>query len=195
MSGDAEIGTVEYVRNFARSLVRGGYDTREDIIAFVATMAEEDKLGIDAREMVHSEIAALKREQATWPAVTDYDRLETAMSALEDRGIVARQNFTCCMTCGSSEIGDEIDSYNATGRRARGYVFFHMQATEHAVEGGGINFAYGSADRNASSDDDVAIGAELADSIRRAGLQVDWNGKIEMCVMVGLDWKRRWTGD
>jgi hypothetical protein len=195
MTDDPEYGTADYVRAYARNLVRGGYDSREDIVESVSQLVKDEQLAhLDAKEVVDSEISDLKYEQATWPVITDYDRLDTVMAALEDGGIVARQNFSCCMTCGSGEIKDEIETFNTAGRMARGYVFFHQQATEHAVDGYGINFAYGAAGLDASVDADIAIGRELADALRNAGLKVDWNGRLERCVMVELDWKRRWTG-
>lgn len=193
MTDYPEYGTADYVRARTRELVRGGYDSREDIVESVSQLAEDEQLAhLDVKAMVDSEISDLKHEQATWPVITDYDRLDTAMAALEDSGIVARQNFTCCQTCGHAEIYDEIKSLEKSGRKVRGYTFFHHQATEAAVEGGGINFAYGSAN---DSEDAASIANEVAKAMRNAGLKVDWNGKTTMCVMVELDWKRRWTGD
>lgn len=184
---------VTHLRDYARKLVRGGYDTREEIVEIIAKYAADEKLAeLNSRQLVDTEIKALKIEQASWSPLTDYDRLETAMRVLEEKEIVVRQNFTCCMTCGHAEIGDEIETFEAGGRKARGYAFFHQQATEHALEGYEINFAYGAA---TEGEDAISIASEVADAMRRAGLKVDWNGKDTMCVMVGVDWKRRWTGD
>jgi hypothetical protein len=181
------------VVRFARQLVRGGYDSYDDIISSVRDCAE-DRLpqSFEAAKIVESEIRALKEDQLTWPVSTDFDRLQDAIFALERKGIVTRQHFTCCQTCGHAEIGDEIAKYEAAGRQAHGYAFFHQQATESAVEGGDINFAYGIVgDRHSAAE----IAQQVADQIRAAGLRVDWNGKDTTCVMVGLDWKRRWTGN
>jgi hypothetical protein len=35
-------------------------------------------------------------EQAAWEGVTDPERLALAFGALEEAGITARENFTCC---------------------------------------------------------------------------------------------------
>lgn len=51
---------------------------------------------------------------------------------------MARQNFTCCQTCGLAEIDDEIEVVRAEGRPVRGYAFFHQQDTAGAVEGGSL---------------------------------------------------------
>jgi hypothetical protein len=178
------------VREYVSTAVRSGFQSRDEIVESVSEMAaDEGSHDVDIAALVDAAIADLQRESLGWPAVTDYDRLTAALEALEQRGIVARQNFTCCQSCGHAEIGDELEQFEAAGGVARGYVFFHQQATEGAVDGEDINFAYGS---TTEAVDSVEIASELAAELRQAGLQVDWNGESSMCVMVGLDWKRRW---
>jgi hypothetical protein len=180
----------EGVTQFARSLVRAGYDTRDEIVESIQEYAADEGLEMyDAAKIVGAEIDLLKREQQSWPAFTDYDRLHQAIIKLEENGIVTRENFTCCQTCGHAEIGEEIEKFESKGRKARGYAFFHQQATESVVEGGDINFCYGAEDQTSV----VEIAKEVADGMRAAGLKVDWDGTDAMCVMVGLDWKRRWA--
>jgi hypothetical protein len=58
-----------------------------------------------------------------------------------------------------------------------------------------LNFSYGSAEQDASDDAHIAIGRLVADEMRRAGLKVKWNGKLSMCIMVGLSWHRRWNSE
>ena len=185
---------IEYASEMTRQQVRGGYETRDDIVDSVFNILEHDSMTLsEVKELVDTEINSLKEEQVHWPSETDYDRLVAGLKALDAQGIVARENFTCCGTCGTAEIWDEIDTVKASGKDVRGYVFFHQQGTEHAVEGYGINFSYGSAVENATEEQEIAIAQALADEMRSRGFKVDWNGKLSMCVMVELDWKRRWT--
>ena len=81
---------------------------------------------------------------------------------LEAAGIVARQNFTCCKTCGFYEINGEMEAARAQGRVVRGYVFFHMQDTERAAKGGDLALAYGPADQTSSDLDYEAVGRLVA---------------------------------
>jgi hypothetical protein len=184
---------LDYVKDYVRSLVRGGYYTRDEIIEDAKYAASEEGLAsVDSGDLVDDEINQQLREQEIWPEVTDYDRLVRALVALEMKGIVARQNFACCQTCGHAEIEDEIESFAATGGDPRGYVFFHQQGTESAIRDGEVGFAYGPAKEDVDSAD---IASELANEMRAVGLKVDWNGESSMCVMVSLDWKRRWPGE
>ena len=80
------------------------------------------------------------------------------------------------------------------GDKARGYVFFHQQDTESAVEGHGLYFSYGAAHSELDAAH-IAIAQELFDVLQAVGLKPHWDGKIDHRVGVVLDWKRRWTDD
>jgi hypothetical protein len=120
--------------------------------------------------LVHA-VSALMEDQESWPVLTDFDRLSLAFDMLEDEDIVARQHFTCCGTCGAAEIGIEMDDFrDMAGREPTGYVFFHQQDTESAVESGSLYISYGAADATASPEENIAIGQRLAryPSVRRS---------------------------
>lgn len=180
-----------------RTQVRAGYLSRAEIIELAEELAADEYPDetVDIEGMVDKEINALKQEQADWPTPSDYDRLNAQLQSLEEEGIVARQNFSCCGNCGAAEIWDEIETFNKGTRSARGYVFFHEQDTESAVEGGGVYFAYGACPPKNSNADNIAIGQELAHKMRAAGFEVSWNGKLNTRVLVLLDWRRRWEND
>ena len=187
------------LKMWARIHVRGGYEEADEIEEilleltedFDTPMSERDRR-IEVRNALITATQVLVEEQESWPVLTDYDRLELAMDTLEDNGVVARANFTCCGNCGAAEIAAEIEDYEALGQVARGYVFFHQQDTESAVEGHGLYFSYGAAhsDHDAAH---IAIAQELFDLLVGVGLKPHWDGKIDHRVGVVLDWKRRWV--
>jgi hypothetical protein len=115
--------------------------------------------------------------------------LDAAFAELENNGIVARQNFTCCQTCGHIEIGEEFDTIEDQGTRIRGYTFYHNQDTDGAVEGHGLYLAYGAIDDGEPAA--ITIGEEIAKTIRMHGLAVEWDGSTRTRFLVTLDWKRR----
>ena len=185
---------VDLAVDSARRWVRAGYYSREEIADWVADIAEDEGLDpyiFDADGLVAREIADLRAEQMHWPAVTEWDRLDAALEALEMNGIVARQDFTCCGSCGMAEIDAEIDRFEARGVTARGYVFFHQQDTESAVDGQGLYFNYGGRDTGERSA--LRVGEELVQALRRAGLKPKWNGDLGRRIFLPIDWKRRWT--
>ena len=102
---------------------------------------------------------------------------------------MARQHFSCCGTCGAHEIHDEIEQAEKAGRPARGFTFFHVQDTEHAVGGESLYLSYGSADQDRWRR--VAIGHEVVDVLSRHGLSPAWNGKHAHRIALPLHWQRR----
>ena len=82
---------------------------------------------VAARAIADRALAAHRAGQAGWPAPTDCDRLDAAFAGVRAAGIVARQHFSCCGTCGAQEIHDEIDQADQERPVGRGFTFFHVR--------------------------------------------------------------------
>jgi hypothetical protein len=126
------------------------------------------------------------REQAAWQGETDPERLARAFARLNEHGIVAREDFACCRNCGDAEIGAQARPGD------RGFVYFHSQCTEGAALGQGLYLLYGALGDAGSA---AAVGREVAEAVRAAGLPVRWDGDPERAIVVTpLDWRRRLVG-
>lgn len=137
-----------------------------------------------------SEIAQVHRGlRARWPELTDCDRLDGAFAELSRRGLICRQHFTCCATCGSFEMQDELAAALAGGRGVRGYAFYHAQDTESAVDGYGLYLSYGAVAPGEAAA--LGVADEIIVALQQAGLQTRWNGKWSTRIWVDVDWKRR----
>lgn len=179
---------MDELRETVRRELRMGFTPADEIVEVaVEVMDDGERLRPAAEHLVRVESEALRREQAAWPAETDCDRLDRAFNALEARGIVARQHFSCCQNCGSTEIWAEIDDALADGSDVRGYTFYHAQDTEGAAEGAGVYLAYGAMEE----DGIVDVGREIVDVLHAHGLRTDWDGTAAKRICVPLDWKRR----
>lgn len=128
-------------------------------------------------------------EQAHWPIVTDCERLDAAFAALERAGVVCRQHFTCCGSCGAATIWDEMAAAEDAGAKVLGYAFFHAQDTEAAIAGDGLFLSYGAvADGPEAAE---AIGRAIVDELEAKGLETAWDGQWTRRIFVAMDWKRR----
>lgn len=177
-----------------RLQVKVGYGSREEIIEAAADMFNESfedhqELRRLAVRLTESALAEHYIEQRTWVYETDCDKLDEAFAELDRNGIVARQNYTCCQTCGHTEINYELGK-TSVHRRVRGYVFFHQQDAEHVATSDNLYLAYGTL---AGTDDDaVAIAHEVVSVLRRFGLAVEWNGMIHKRIGIKeIHWQRR----
>jgi hypothetical protein len=182
------------LHDFIKVQVAAGYAPVDEIIddaveVFADATTDLPALRVAARAVAGRALSAHIAEQLSWPATTDCDRLDAAFAELDRSGIVARQHFSCCGTCGSHEIHDEIDQAEKAGLLTRGFTFFHIQDTEHAVGGESLYLSYGAVDRDQAAG--VAIGHEVVEILGRHGLTPAWNGKHANRIALPLAWQRR----
>jgi len=182
------------LHDFIKVQVAAGYSPLAEIVdesmdVFADTTADPVSLRAAATAVAEQALAAHRDDQAGWPLTTDCDRLDAAFAELDKTGIVARQHFTCCGTCGAHEIHDEMSLAAQSGLPARGFTFFHIQDTEHAVGGESLYLSYGAVDQDKVAA--VAIGHEVVDILSRHGLHPAWNGKHAHRIALPLVWQRR----
>lgn len=184
---------INELRDIIETEVAAGFLDPHEVVECAVELLGDDadpvQLRAAATRLTEVMVAAHTRAQANWPAVTDCDRLDAAFAELERRGIVARHNFSCCQSCGASEIWEEVDEAEAEDREIRGFTFYHQQDTEGAVQGGGLHLAYQStSDAEGASEQ---IGHEIVEVLRKHGLEPEWNGSVSKRIRVPMDWKRR----
>lgn len=188
--------TLRFLRMDIERAVAGGFMPPNEILPTFVEVHGEDLdpaiLTVEGQRMLAEVLAAHRLAQANWPEVTDCDRLDAAFAALEANGVISRQDFTCCGTCGASEIHGEIDAARREGRPAHGYAFYHQQDTESAADGGGLYLNYGADEPGDEAA--VAVGHEIVAALKAKGLSPEWNGRIERRIHVPMDWKRRMPG-
>lgn len=167
---------------FIRTLVTMGFADEAEIIEGTLDYFESEDFDFDALEAyvvqaTRAAIAAHCEAQKSWPAETDCDRLDAAFARLEAEGIVARQDFTCCQTCGHAEIWGEIRAAQKAHPIA-GYVFYHRQDTEYVVESGKLYLAFGAVEKGEASE--RAVGQRIVAVMREAGFTVEWKGSMTL---------------
>ncbi|WP_231510166.1 DUF6891 domain-containing protein [Streptosporangium roseum] len=174
-----------------RTVIMGGYATRTQ----VAEIAEDYLVSGDHRPVSAAQAQQLTdriwlervEEQASWEGETDPERLTRAFTVLEATGITARENFTCCRSCGQAEIR------GAGSTDAYGFVYFHTQCTDAAAAGHGLILLYGGFD--GSSDTTTSIGRQVMAALAETGLSVEWNGHPDQAITLApLDWRKRLIG-
>ncbi|MDO7835690.1 hypothetical protein Q4610_11620 [Sphingobium sp. HBC34] len=184
---------VEALRDLVRRDVAGGFFDDDAILTNANDMFEEELprplLRVEASAALRAALADHRAAERDWGENTDCDRLDAAFVALEAEGVIARQNFTCCGICGASEIWDEIEAARDEGERVEGYVFFHMQDTEAAVEGHGLYLNYGACTEGEAAA--IAIGYRIVAQLEAQGLTTQWGGRLEQRIGVAMAWKKR----
>jgi hypothetical protein len=183
-----------------RELIAPGFWDRSSAVETMVERVEDDPESYpglssdDARRAVDLAWAELAGLQAAWPDEGDYLRLLEAFSELGSDGVVARMDFTCCQTCGHTEIHDE--------RRAGdwGYTFFHQQDSERLVgPDASLYLAFGAFPPDSPSpapddspDPDLPVARRVVAALERQRLQVRWDGtSAQRIEVMGLEWRKK----
>jgi hypothetical protein len=129
-----------------------GYDNRvstfEQVVAGVGASERFDPEGVDRaalEEAIEQAFASQEAAAASWPIITDCDRLQRAFEVLNRQGIVSMENCDFDLQFGVDRVTDAaVERDRLQDVPTRGFCFFHRQDTEGAVEGKGIMLAFGS---------------------------------------------------
>jgi hypothetical protein len=187
-----------------RELIAPGFWDRSSAVETIIERVEDDPDGYpglssdDARRAVDLAWAELASLQTAWPDEGDYLRLLEAFSELGSDGVVARMDFTCCQTCGHTEIHDE----RRTGDW--GYTFFHQQDSERLVgPDASLYLAFGAfppgsptessgGSGGGSDDPDLPVARRVVAALERQRLQVRWDGtSAQRIEVMGLEWRKK----
>jgi len=188
------------IRNYLAIQVYAGFASEQEIVARAIDdweeTAEEEQSAEELRPFIERTTAELleehRKEQASWPAVTDCDRLDATFVELDRMGILARQNYEQTLTSGCAAIEAEAERERAN-RPVLGYVFFHEQDTETGVCYDGPALAWGAFDDADESWRHVA--QTILEVLNRHGLSAEWCGKFNSRIIInGMNWQRRREG-
>ncbi|MFJ9605570.1 DUF6891 domain-containing protein [Kitasatospora sp. NPDC101176] len=189
---DVDPEVLREARERASELIRCGFQEPDEIAQSLVEVLDDQGLTQEEAERIVAPLWDERlAEQASWPATTDVDRLEAAFDALEEQGVVAAMDFTCCATCGYEEIGGEADE------GSHGFVFFHQQDTEAAAAGQGLMLRYGGFRTGAepagvAERRTVEVGRAVVAALAAAGLPAEWDGSPHTAIRVApLLWLNR----
>ena len=120
-------------------------------------------------------------------------KLTEAFKLLRKEGLVAKQNFACCGSCASYEIGEQARlKAKKVGKFPKGSVFYNRQSTQSMYQTGTVYISYGcfetrNGNKRKECFDDVEIGEMIVDRMCEVGLVTEWNGDAGKCVNVDFE--------
>ena len=121
------------------------------------------------------------------------EKLTKAFKLLRKEGLIAKQNFSCCGSCASYEIGEQAKTRaKKFGKFPKGSVFYNRQSTESMEITGTVYLSYGAFySRNdikrKECFDDVEIGKLIVEKMKEVGLKTKWDGDADKCVQVDVE--------
>lgn len=144
------------------------------------------------RQVIEQQFNQKRQSEATWPKLTDCDRLSAAFAELTQRGIVSLENAGYTISDGWSDWDETItNDWHAKGRlnEVRGGCFYHGQDLERAVQGAGLNIAFSAI--SGEDADGLAIGREIVEVLEKHDFKPTWNCSISERIFVPIVWQKR----
>jgi hypothetical protein len=175
-----------------RHLVWAGTYGAEEIVwivgeeVFKPGKADDDWL----RARIEEQFRQKRAEEATWPAVTDCDRLDRVFEGLEAQNILTLQDAGLTKSDGLEDVFEFYNDPSGEWSGIEGYCFYHGQDLEYVMETGDLWLAFG----HISGEDEsgVEIGRRIKRAFEAAGFAVEWDGSIGRRLLVkGFRWQRR----
>src|SRR4051794_33302210 len=120
------IGVTEAdLRTWVHSLVwTGEYDADEIPLLIEDSLGVGDKVDWDwLRDVISTAVAAKQAAEQTWPAVTDWDRLDRAFRALQRQGVIALHMAGFTQSDGLEEVEDDYQEAGGEKSNYAGHCF------------------------------------------------------------------------
>jgi len=180
--------TEQLILDEIRKWVWSGYYSPEEVGERIADNLEDGVDEARLRAAVPVEFAKKQASEATWPEVTDCDRLDRAFAELEQHGIVALQNAGYTMSDGLDDVADARTERGLD--HCTGYCFFHEQDLERALVGDGLMLAFGTFTPDESHRNQVA--QRIRSVLQQHGFVAEWSGDPMQRIRVPkITWQRR----
>ncbi|KAL2800111.1 hypothetical protein BJX66DRAFT_180486 [Aspergillus keveii] len=126
------------------------------------------------------------RRQAKWSEakLEDCAKVQRAFRSLNEKGIVARENFYYTQQQGDFNIRKE-----ATGNE-QGFAYWHRQDTEKAIDGFGLVIRFGALDFD--DEKSTRVGEIVCEELKAFGLPAQWNGTAMQAIYVRpFAWRKK----
>ncbi|RKP47591.1 DUF6891 domain-containing protein [Trinickia fusca] len=178
----------QYVLQCIKNWVWSGFYTSELVHEMLEDVLDDECDEELLRDLIDPEFEKKAEAEATWPATTDYDRLNQVFDVLHEKGICALHNAGYTMSDGFSDVSEAIAA--APPGEYQAFCFYHGQDVERAIAGHGLMLAFGSLDTTEANS--LAAARVIVDDLREAGFKVVWDGTVNTRISLPeLDWKKR----
>lgn len=121
------------------------------------------------------------RRQTGW----DQERLNLVFKEFRKRGLIGRQNFSCCGSCAGAELANWYGALRKAGKglKYKGLVFYHRQNTENLRDTGKTYLAYGDLSHYEGSEvkfktplSTKEVGEIITDVLKQHNMYFEWDG-------------------
>lgn len=191
----------QHLHEIIATRVAMGFESAEDIVEIADEQRMIERYAVSAewvRARVEEEWRAHEANSAQWSRPTDTAKLAAAFDELwTAHRIVALHRAGFTTSDGEAEVVGLESELRAEGLASEGYCFYHEQDLQRALDPSSrrLFVAYQKID-NEDRATTLRIGTIVADTLRKHGLQVSWDGDVEQRISLeDFTWQKLFADD
>lgn len=178
----------KYIYEAIKADVWGGFYSPSDVQQTISDILEDDADEKMLRKAVEIEFAKKKEAEKSWPKATDVDYLKLAFKNLKKRGVLCLHNAGVTNSDGHEDANEKLKEHPKN--TFFGYCFYHRQALEAALAGGGLRIAFDHVKGDVP--DKAKVGIYIQEELEKAGLKTKWNKNTsEKIYIPKINWLHR----
>lgn len=175
-------------------LVWGGFDTRDDILDAAIYQTQppvQSKADLKWLDLpIDLELAKKRAAEATWPARTDWNRLDDVFHALRSAGILALHNAGNTQSDARDDASEEWHRLGGSKSGLKGFVFYHGQDVERVIADGELYIGFSTFPE--SPVPALELVQQTVFALKKAGFTVTAPPDVDTRILItGIDWKKR----
>jgi hypothetical protein len=171
--------------------IKSGFYDKEEIFINVEDYLYEIPFDHEwAKQQIDKAYSERLKEQSTWPAVTDFDKLVQAFDKLNSSGIIALHNAGMTKQDGEGDSEEIHDELLKKGIKTKGFCYYHWQDVERVVEDTHLYIGFG--DFNNNDQDALEIGRQVAAALKEQGFKLHWDNTVAARIEItNIKWQKR----
>jgi hypothetical protein len=172
-------------------LTKSGFYDKEDIFIHVEEYLYEIPADTNwIKQQIDMTYSSQLKEQASWPAITDFDKLANAFDQLNLKGIIAIHNAGITAEDGEDDSRDIYDSLLLKGIKAKGFCYYHWQDVERVEDDGHLYIGFG--DFNDNEKEALKIGKQIKECLEKQGFKLNWDNTAGTRIEItNIKWQKR----
>jgi hypothetical protein len=171
--------------------IKSGFYDKEEIFINVEDYLYEIPFDHEwAKQQIDKAYSERLKEQSTWPAVTDFDKLVQAFDKLNSSGIIALHNAGMTKQDGEGDSEEIHDELLKKGIKTKGFCYYHWQDVERVVEDTHLYIGFG--DFNNNDQAALEIGRQVAAALKEQGFKLHWDNTVAARIEItNIKWQKR----
>jgi hypothetical protein len=181
---------------YIQTQVWSGFYLQDEIVEVVREVVfDPDPMNEDwVRGRIQEEFQAKKEAEATWPNVTDCDRLDLVFTEIENQNILVLENAGYTLSDGRSDVTEAWYSLGAEDSDIVGYCYYHGQDLDGVMASGNLYLAFG--DILGTDEKGLEVGRMIVREFRALGFTVEWDESINTRILIKrIKWQKRTDRD